>query len=77
MGKATYCSYWEEEFKLISKCKSHQYSAFCKDCNKPLSISGGGIGQAKSHHRSRKHLERLDKLQNGKQRTLLVVKMGR
>ena len=69
MGKTTYCSYWEEESKWILKIKSDQCSAFCKVCKKPFSISESGIGEVKSHHRSKKHLERLDKLQNGKQRT--------
>ena len=76
MGKTTYCSYWEEEFTWISKCKSDQYSVFCKACNKPFSISGSGIGQVKSHHQSKKQLEQLDKLQNGKQRTFTSGENG-
>ena len=76
MGKTTYCSYWEEEFYWISKCKSDQYSAFCKACNKPFIISGSGIGHIKSYHRNKKHLELLDKLQNGKQRIFTNGKNG-
>ena len=45
-------------------------------CNKPFSISGSGIGQVKSHHRSKKYLERLDKLQNGKQKTFTSGENG-
>ena len=76
MGKTTYCSYWGEEFYWISKCKSDQYSAFCKACNKPFIISGSGIGHIKSYHRNKKHLELLDKLQNGKQRIFTNGKNG-
>ena len=76
MDKTTYCSYWQEEFKWISKCKSDQYSAFSKACNKRFRISGSGMGQAKSHHLSKKHLERLDKLQCGKQRTFTSGENG-
>ena len=45
-------------------------------CNKPFSISGSGIGQVKSHHRSKKYLERLDRLQNGKQKTFTSGENG-
>ena len=76
MDKTTYYSYWQEEFKWISKCKSDQYSAFSKACNKRFRISGSGMGQAKSHHLSKKHLERLDKLQSGKQRTFTSGENG-
>ena len=75
MGKTSYCSYWEEEFKLISKRKSDQYCAFCKACNKPFTICGSERGQVKFHHGSKKHLERLDKLQNTKQRTFTSGQM--
>ena len=76
MSKTAYCWYWEEEFKLISKCWSGQYSAFCKVCNKPFNISGNGIGQVKYHHWSKKHLEWLDKLENDKRGTFTSGKNG-
>ena len=76
MGQTNYCSYWEEEFKWISKCKSDQYSTSCKACNKPFSISGSAIGQVRAHRRTKKHLQRLDKLQNGKQRTFTSGENG-
>ena len=75
LGKTSYCSYWEEEFKQISKCKSDQYSAFRKACNKLFTICGSERGQVKFHHGSKKHLERLDKLQNTKQRTFTSGQM--
>ena len=63
-------------FQSINIPISDQYFVFCKACSKPFSIIGSGIGQVKSHHGSRKHLERMNILQNGKQRTFTSGENG-
>ena len=75
MGKTSYCPDWEKEHEWLTACKKDKHAAFCKVCCKSFSISGSGFSQVKHHKDGQKHTKLL-KLQNGKQRTVLVSENG-
>lgn len=76
MGKTTYCSRWEKEYEWISRCKSDQFSAFCKVCNKPFSVCGSGIGQVKAHNEGKKHQKLFQSMKEGQQRSIIIGDRG-
>ena len=70
--KTSYTIKWEKQFIWLQRSKVPD-CAFCKLCQKSFRIDGAGVGQVKSHHKSKTHQDR-ENLSNGStdQRTFII-----